>query len=64
MVRAAGVAVDLLILSDVEVLGAAVGVLRVIRAGDGRHGQLHPGLAFAAAAASAGLVLLDATART
>jgi DNA-binding response OmpR family regulator len=42
--RAARGPVALLVLGDFERLGEAVGLLREIRAGDGRHGQLDPAL--------------------
>lgn len=42
--RAARGPVDLLVLGDFERLGESVGLLREIRAGDGRHGQLDPTL--------------------
>lgn len=42
--RAACRAVALLVLGDFERLGESVGLLREIRTGDGRHGQLDPSL--------------------
>jgi DNA-binding response OmpR family regulator len=42
--RAARGPVALLVLGDFERLGESVGLLREIRAGDGRHGQLDPAL--------------------
>lgn len=42
--RAARGPIALLVLGDFERLGESVALLREIRAGDGRHGQLDPGL--------------------